>query len=101
MTGLLDDVVVVLELLLELMLEPELDPEDELDDDEESPPDDEPLLPPAPELLPDEPLLDDEEDEEPLPALRLLEPALGLALIVVAPWDELLLPEELVELLLP
>jgi hypothetical protein len=98
---LLDDVAVVLELLLELMLESELDPEDELDDNEESPPDDEPVLPLAPELLPDEPLPGDEEDEEPLLALRVLEPALGLALVVVAPWDELLLPEELVELLLP
>ena len=94
MTGLLDDVVVV----LELAPEPELDPEDE-PDDEEPLPDDEvspPLL--DPELLADEPLPDDDV-EKPLPEPFLLAPVLDL--VVVAPCVELLPPEDPLELLLP
>ena len=93
MTGLLDDVVVVLKLLPE----PELDPEDELDE-EEPPLDDEVSLPLLdPELLPDE-LLADDADEELLPELFLLAPALDL--VGAAPWGALL-PEEPLELTLP
>ena len=94
MTGLLDDVVVVLELLPER----ELDPEDELNE-EEPLLDDEVSLPLLePELLPDE-LLADDADEELLPELFLLAPALDL--LGAAPWVALPPPEEPLELTLP
>ena len=91
MTGLVEDVVVV----LELVPEPELDPENESEDEEEPLPDDELSPPLNPELVLDEPLPED-DDEEPLPELFLL----ALALVVTAPWAELP-PEEPLELLLP